>query len=1467
MEEFFLLRTHTVIPSVFGRQHHLLGAAVLQEVSGNPPSLVEDSTFPGPSAEPLEIPVDPLLLQSLARSSGRLEESIMSSRVTFSADEDTGMVIFSPTRHSKSSWKTECREKVSSYISSNLAKESVNIPKEAAAQVMSTAQKLQKSNPSLTVAMKSDNTVVALAGEPSSVSQAKKEIERVCSDFAPDTASLVLSPEDFDFFEQIKRSEISHSIECKFNPDTFQIFLKGPGAEVSKLKESIEVFIQHVDIPVMLDPLTTEFFKTEAGRSKLKTFLQERQCQAALHFSIHPNLTLHLLCRNEDAHSARAVMQAIPLSVRAQAIPIPESVAPVLSELDDFKQLCQKVEKENCVLIKNVGREISAAGFKPEVSNSLAEISIFLKEKASPLPPSEMKIGVLVAKSLQSNQRNVEKCLHSLHVQLQIDTSRGVLQFSPLHYLMPGWEEACKTSVNEYIQSNVAEAKVQVPQNAYQDIMGVLYSMQSEDSTFVFNYPPQATNLTFAGDRNTVKAAEDKLAHICANFSFKSEEISLKQEDFEFLHFLKMEDLIAKCRPLNIDVDFNPESRSLTLAGPAKGLKTAKENVTSLTAHVAVPVSLEKPVVKFFTTERGKDKLYNILRDSRHGKCAPFISDSPMKLLLLCSSKHKRNAEKASDVLQTSTTALPLQIPDLLSPFLAELPEFVKKIQSLEEKNSVQISVEDKEMLVAGFEDGVTASIDALSAFVKEKMVHFQPIYVPVDAMIAECIKDNPVRLSVCLVNIQVDHKIKSDKSSVSISLSPTSKTKPGWKDECESILTSFLEKHYLRTEIEVPKTAAAEVFQVLMTASREKDFKFELCDDGSRAIVAGEIIAVQGVESKVASICTKHQTTENIQLSDREYDFFTQVVQPKIKNITIECNPAKHAIVVAGSIREVTDLKKSIKKMVVHHVVPVSVDASLIKFFATSGKQEITAYVNQKMLDVAFHSKMSVHPPVLELLCDPMLEPSVRELAEKLPEECQISAIPLPKSIITSPMDEEFAGYCQELEIQHHVSITVNKSEVRISGFRSPVMEVKESVESFIKKKCTVKKPFPIHATIWRLFSGHMKSRWMKIEVQCQNNGIQLTPPVEEEGRFTIVLKGDKVEIQKMFQSIQHLIQSVVTHAVSLTRPGLRKFFSEGEKGILMIPGIESTHKVCIEVARVGDEMGQEQATAKTSITHAAAPRFVKECVAEVLNMKQISIFTGDITEFRADVIVNAANEELKHIGGVADSVLKKGGQIIQQESDRYVRYHGSLKPGEIWLSHVVGNLPCSALIHAVGPRWYNNPSGWQQLQRVTMSCLMQAKDYNSIALPAISSGIFGCPMDRCAEILISTAVKFCKNQHAGNLQEINFILYKSGDVIPFIQALQNHLPAENIRQRSNSSSTTRLALSSSFGATWSGSASSAAMPDSGSDQEEEEKEESSYEEIEEYEDEPLIQISPLNRVMVQQGSILDVEVRINII
>ena len=131
-------------------------------------------------------------------------------------------------------------------------------------------------------------------------------------------------------------------------------------------------------------------------------------------------------------------------------------------------------------------------------------------------------------------------------------------------------------------------------------------------------------------------------------------------------------------------------------------------------------------------------------------------------------------------------------------------------------------------------------------------------------------------------------------------------------------------------------------------------------------------------------------------------------------------------------------------------------------------------------------------------------------------------------------------------------------------------------------------------------------------------------------------------------------------------------------------------------------------------------------------------------------------------------------------------------------------------------------------------MNCLKRASVYNSIALPAISSGVFGCPMDLCANTLISTAVNFFKSQPS-ILQEINFVLFKHTDAVLFIKALQAHLPPQNIRQRVDSSAhDSSIATSSSD--TSSSYEAPSPMPYTASD------EEQSSGELEEYEEEPLL-------------------------
>src|SRR5438552_1185356 len=137
----------------------------------------------------------------------------------------------------------------------------------------------------------------------------------------------------------------------------------------------------------------------------------------------------------------------------------------------------------------------------------------------------------------------------------------------------------------------------------------------------------------------------------------------------------------------------------------------------------------------------------------------------------------------------------------------------------------------------------------------------------------------------------------------------------------------------------------------------------------------------------------------------------------------------------------------------------------------------------------------------------------------------------------------------------------------------------------------------------------------------------------------------------------------------------------------------------------------------------------------------QHIRLVKGDLTEERVDAIVNAANSHLAHGGGVAGAIVRKGGAVIQEESDRI----GFVPVGNVALTGA-GALPAGHVIHAVGPRMGEGDED-NKLRSAGRNSLEMAheKGFRSIALPAISSGIFGFPKDRCAEILLQAAMDFC--------------------------------------------------------------------------------------------------------------------------
>jgi len=149
------------------------------------------------------------------------------------------------------------------------------------------------------------------------------------------------------------------------------------------------------------------------------------------------------------------------------------------------------------------------------------------------------------------------------------------------------------------------------------------------------------------------------------------------------------------------------------------------------------------------------------------------------------------------------------------------------------------------------------------------------------------------------------------------------------------------------------------------------------------------------------------------------------------------------------------------------------------------------------------------------------------------------------------------------------------------------------------------------------------------------------------------------------------------------------------------------------------------------------------------------VELVKGDITELEVDAIVNAANSRLKMGGGVAGAILRKGGWSIQEECDKigYCPVGGAVITG-------AGKLKAKYVIHAVGPRMGEGDED-RKLRNATLNSLKLAEKHGikSMAFPAISTGIFGFPKDRCAKIMLRTTIDYLKA--GSSIERVIFCLY----------------------------------------------------------------------------------------------------------
>jgi len=168
-------------------------------------------------------------------------------------------------------------------------------------------------------------------------------------------------------------------------------------------------------------------------------------------------------------------------------------------------------------------------------------------------------------------------------------------------------------------------------------------------------------------------------------------------------------------------------------------------------------------------------------------------------------------------------------------------------------------------------------------------------------------------------------------------------------------------------------------------------------------------------------------------------------------------------------------------------------------------------------------------------------------------------------------------------------------------------------------------------------------------------------------------------------------------------------------------------------------------------------------------INNTILELTQGDITDQTIDAIVNAANAALQMGGGVAGAIRRKGGPAIQEECNRI----GGTHVGGAVIT-TGGNLAAKYVIHAVGPK-HGEEHEDTKLKDATLNSLILAdqKNLKSIAFPAISTGIFGFPKDRCATIMLSTTIAYLEGPT--KLEKVVYCLYDMKTLEIFDDTLQS--------------------------------------------------------------------------------------------
>lgn len=355
-----------------------------------------------------------------------------------------------------------------------------------------------------------------------------------------------------------------------------------------------------------------------------------------------------------------------------------------------------------------------------------------------------------------------------------------------------------------------------------------------------------------------------------------------------------------------------------------------------------------------------------------------------------------------------------------------------------------------------------------------------------------------------------------------------------------------------------------------------------------------------------------------------------------------------------------------------------------------------------------------------------------------------------------------------QSLQKRHSSSATIvvkNEltsgavAEVSVAGCVKQVNEIHSQLFEFLENNMKVERLVELEPS---LIIDYLKTdRRLLSKTKKTNVQVNFKP---KDNPNSILLTGSKKKVLECVNTVKEIRDSVCVKHFQTDKAGARHFFQDKES--YYRTEMRRQYGCIVELQKGGEKRGGGSKERKCLLQRDIAPGVT------------LVVQQGDLALFPADVVVNAANENLQHTSGLAGSLAKAAGPELQAACNEIVKHGGLIFPGNATISKA-GKLPCRHVIHAVGPRWERDKvvACVSLLKKAVHQSLTLAEKYKcqSIAIPAISAGIFGFPLDQCVATIVS-AIKenVLRKQDGHTLKKIYLVDLSAKVAEAFVEAVK---------------------------------------------------------------------------------------------